>query len=238
MTSTSMFTKASVPALVSALALAFAGSASAASLTEGFDTGVPVGWTVKNNSVPVGTIAWFQGGSGTTFAGHQGGQTSYVGANFNSTGNVGDISDWLILPSMSFNAGDVLSFYTRTATNSSWADRLEVRFSATGGTDVGNDANSVGTFTTLLLSINPDLGASGYPQAWTQYSVALDAAANGAIAFRYFVPDGGASGSNSNYIGVDTLSITAAVPEPTTYGLMALGLGLIGLRRRKQSQDC
>lgn len=236
MTTVSLFTKARVPALVSALALAFAGSASAASLTENFDGGIPAGWTITNNSVPVGTTTWFQGNP-IVFDAHAGAANSYAAANFNNTAGTGDISNWLILPTMSFSNGDAISFFTRTADGSNWPDRLEVRFSATGGSDVGGSAGSVGTFTTLLLSVNPSLSVGGYPESWTQQSVTLSGlagATNGAIAFRYFVPDGGPSGDNSNYIGVDTLTITA-VPEPTTWALMALGLGAVALRRKRVS---
>lgn len=237
MTSVSLFAKARVPALVSALALAFAGSASAASLTESFDGGVPGGWTVTNNSSPVGTTNWFQGNP-LVFDAHSGDPDSYVGANFNNTAGVGDISNWLILPTMSYSNGDTVSFYTRTADASNWPDRLELRFSATGGTDVGASANSVGSFTTLLLSVNPDLDLGGYPEAWALQSVVISGLAgptNGAVAFRYFVPDGGPAGDNSNYIGIDTMTITAAVPEPGTYALMALGLGALALRRKRVS---
>ena len=45
------------------------------------------------------------------------------------------------------------------------------------------------------------------------------------------------AGNNSDYIGLDTVSITAAVPEPSTWALMALGLGAVALRRRKQKAD-
>jgi hypothetical protein len=237
MTSVSLFAKARAPALVAALALAFAGSASAASLTENFDGGIPAGWTITNNSSPIGSTTWFQGNP-LVFDAHAGDPDSYAGVNFNSTSGAGNISNWLILPTMSFSNGDTISFFTRTADASIWPDRLEVRFSATGGTNVGASAASVGSFTTLLLSVNPDLDVGGYPEAWTQQSVVLSGlagATNGAIAFRYFVPDGGPLGDNSNYIGVDTLSITAAVPEPTTWALMALGLGAVALRRKRVS---
>lgn len=237
MTVTALFAKASVPALVSALALAFAGSAHA-DYSQGFDAGIPVDWTIQNNSEPVGSTSWFQGNV-AVFDSQSGAADSYVGANFNNTAgpDAGTISNWLILPTMSFNNGDTVSFYTRTVNAPAFADRLELRFSSVGGSFVGDSAADVGTFTTLLLSVNPNLDVSGYPNVWTQYSATLSGlagATNGTLAFRYFVEGGGPSGDNSDYIGIDTLQITAAVPEPTTYALMALGLGALALRRKQK----
>jgi hypothetical protein len=80
---------------------------------------------------------------------------------------------------------------------------------------VGSTATSVGDFTTLLLSVNPDQNATGYPQTWTQYTATLSGIGtptNGRLAFRYFVTDGGANGTNSNYIGIDTVEYELGVP--------------------------
>jgi subtilisin family serine protease len=174
-----------------------------------------LGWALINNSQPLGATGWFQGNT-TVFSAHQGPADSYIGANFNNTGSIGTISNWLITPEMLLQDGATISFYTRTADGSIWADRLELRMSLNGGsTDVGSTATSVGDFTTLLLSVNPDQASTGYPQVWTEYTATLSGIGtptSGRLAFRYFVTDAGASGTNSNYIGIDTVEYELGVP--------------------------
>ena len=67
--------------------------------------------------------------------------------------------------------GDVISFYTRDVDNET-ADRLELRISTSGASSVipSGGYTSVGSFTLLALSINPNLTLTGYPSTWTQYS--------------------------------------------------------------------
>jgi len=185
-------------------------------LTQGFDdiTTLPgAGWFFQNNSSPLGTTDWFQGND-TVFPAQAGAPTAYIGANYNNNGGAGTISNWMLTPEMPLVDGDSISFWTRTTTESSWPDRLEVRLSTNGAsTNVGTLATDVGDFATLLLSVNPTLAVGGYPEVWTQYTATLagiPAAATGRYAFRYFVTDGGPSGNNSNYIGIDTLEIVDA----------------------------
>ena len=220
--------------VLAAAALGLSFGASAASLSEGFDIAPPAGWTTVNSSQPLGTVGWFQGNP-AVFTALSGAEDSYVGANFNSGGGVAEISNWLITPTLSFDNGDVVSFFTRTIGGSTYPDRLELRFSDVGGTDVGATAASVGSFTTLLLEVNPTLATGGYPEDWTMFSATisgLSGTTDGAIAFRYVVSNGGPFGSNSNYIGIDSFSITP-VPEPTTWLLMGLGLGALAWRRKR-----
>lgn len=185
---------------------------------EGFDdiTNLP-GWFMQNNSEPLGSTDWFQGND-TVFPAHQGDPTAYIGANFNNTAGVGTISNWLLTPETTFNNGDTFSFWTRTATGSSWPDRLELRWSGNGAsTNVGTGAFDLGDFAILLLAVNPDLDVGGYPEVWTQYSAEITGLAgptNGRIGFRYFVTNAGPSGSNSNYIGIDTVEYVAAPSNP------------------------
>ena len=221
------------PATVALSLFAVGASASAASLTEGFEVAVPAGWTTVNNSLPVGTSGWFQGNT-AVFSAHAGAPTSYAGANFNNTSGSGNISNWLISPTLAFDNGDVVSFWTRTVDTPAFPDNLELRFSNVGGTNVGASDTSVGDFA-LLLAVNPGLTTTGYPNVWTEYSATisgLTGTTNGAIAFRYVVPVGGPAGDNSDYIGIDSLTITSAIPEPATYLMMALGVGGLLLRRR------
>ncbi|MFU8832940.1 MAG: choice-of-anchor J domain-containing protein, partial [Wenzhouxiangella sp.] len=167
------------------------------------------GWSLQNLSDPLGTSNWFQGNP-EVFAAHEGEPDSYIGANFNNTaGGTGIISNWLMTPEVQLLNGTELRFWTRTVGNQ-FPDRLEVRLSSSGSsTFAGSAATDVGDFDTLLLSINENLG-SNYPEVWTEFVVevsGLAEATSGRFAFRYFVTDAGPLGANSNFIGIDTVSV-------------------------------
>lgn len=221
--------------LAALLASCAPGVLSAANLSEDFDN-VPAlfasDWHNINNSSTPGTN-WFQGD--TTLGPHQ--TTGYIAADSDATVLTGDISLWLLTPTLTFSNGDQISFFTSTVEGSIFPDRLELRFSDQGtSTDVGTGPTDVGDFTTLLLSVNPTLTEGGYPEDWTEFTATISGLGGptaGRIAFRYFVTDGGFLGDNSNYIGVDTLRI---VPEPSAMILLGMGglVGLIILRRRRQ----
>lgn len=172
----------------------------------------PAGWTLLNKSTTVGTTTWFQGNGATTFPAYSGGANAYIGANFNSTTGANTISTWLITPSISIQNGDIISFYTRTATASTWPDRLELRLSTNGAFSADPaTTTTVGDYTTLALSVNASLTAGDYPETWTEFSytvTGLTGVVDCRIAFRYFVTGGGPSGANSNYIGIDDFAVT------------------------------
>jgi hypothetical protein len=239
---------------VAAVSLAFAAlplTAQAQSFTEGFNTGGAVNWQMVNNSTDADTL-WSIGTAIVDSAGthvvdpYEG--TGFAVVNFSSISDAGDgfgtISNWLISPLITgMKNGDVISFYTTTTPGSDYPDRLELRMSAGSGIDVGSSEASVGSFTTLLTSVNSTLDVGGYPESWTKITVTLSGltgATDGRLAFRYYVTDGGPYGDNSNIIGVDSFSYqaAAAVPEPATW-MMSLGGAalLLGLRRMRAKQQ-
>lgn len=191
--------------------------------TEGFDdvaSLVNAGWVIVNNSTPNSetSTSVFQGNfQGSllnpppVFAAHEGGIDSYAAMNYNSTSSGGTISTRLISPVLSFGPGDTFAFFTRTVAQPQFPDRLEARISYSGASaDVGLNHEPVGDFTPLLLTVNEDLTATGYPPTWTEFGGELGAVggAFGRLAFRYWVPDGGQNGSNSHYIGLDSFQFT------------------------------
>ncbi len=174
------------------------------------------GWAQVNHSVPPGD-GWFQGNAGI-FPAQAGPADSYAAVNFlSASGSGGTVDNWLITPELSLSGATVLSFTTRHGAEPGFDDRLEVLFSAGAGTDTSGF--------TVLTTIG---GAGGYATDWTQYNLNLDAAGSGRFAFRYFGP-----ADTLNYVGLDSVSVVTAVPEPSTWAMLGAGLGLLGLRRRK-----
>lgn len=185
------------------------------------------GWVVSNLSSPLGTTTWTQGT--TNYNAYNGAATDYYFANFNSAGATAPagISNWLITPAVTIYNGAVIEFATKTidqgAGQPNFApDRLQLRMSQTGVTAIPAGTTNVGSFTDLLLDINPNLNTStvsavnngsvnGYPNAWTVYSVQITGVTGtvtGRFAFRYFVDDAGFGGNNSNNVGLDAVKYT------------------------------
>lgn len=195
------------------------------------------GWNIQNLSDSASTNNYFQGNL-TVFDGQGGVGDPYVGTNYQATsGTLGTetISVWLITPIVTIQNGSTFSFYTRTVPTPAFPDRLEVRMNtANSGTNVGATSSSVGDFTNLITTINSGLTTSGYPNTWTQVNytvIGVGSPVSGRFAFRYFVPNAGPNGNNSDYIGIDTVRYTP-VPEPAT--MAALGLGVAALIRRRR----
>jgi hypothetical protein len=173
------------------------------------------GWDQLNLSSPLGLTNWYQGDN-LVFDANSGSTNSYIAANFNNTTTTGTISNWLITPVVNVENGDAITFYTRTIEASTFPDRLQVRLSDTGdsSTNPTTDAD-VGSYTDLLLDINPTLVTGGvYPEAWTQQVInisGLSGATDVRIAFRYFVEGAGSGGTDSNYIGIDDVVVTSSL---------------------------
>ena len=194
----------------------------ACDLAEGFEaitTLTPGGWFMQNNSQPgPGATGWFQG-STAEFSSQSGSANSYIAANYDNGTGTATLSNWLLTPSLTLQNGAQLGFWTRTMSTPAYPDRLQVRMSTNGiSSNVGSTATDVGDFTMLLLDINPTYTTSGYPNVWTQFTVSvsgLGSPVTGRLAFRYFVENGGPTGTNSDYIGIDTMQYACTAPTPT-----------------------
>lgn len=178
-----------------------------------------LGWTLQNSSVAVGSTSWFQGNATTAggpFDSYNGAANAYIGANYNNTGSVGTISNWLLTPEIDFGDEAMLEFYTRKPSPDNYADRLEVRVCSTLPCDAPGAGSTAG-FDSLLLSINPNLTSGVYPTTWTRFQVTnasgIPRSGRGRIAFRYFVTSGGLSGTNSDYIGIDAVRYQVGAPS-------------------------
>ncbi len=166
------------------------------------------GWVQVNNSSPLGSGTWAQDNGNFTAPFGTSNSSIVVGYTSINAGQSGDISNWLITPSISFTEGDSICFYTRSFQNAAYPDRLEVRLNRNNTTDVGSSTTSVGDFDTTLLVINPTLShtTGGYPMIWKRFGCRISGISPSTpcrIGLRYFVTDGGETGANSSTIGID-----------------------------------
>lgn len=161
------------------------------------------GYKIFNMSQPVGTTSWFQGNS-TVFNSYNGPSTGYTAANYDNTGSTGNIDNWLIVPKVTGGLyyGDSLIFFCRSTNIASqnYPDSIRVLYSATDSTPQASSWVELGRFRVP----NPPVGQN----VWTRKGFkAPSYGYPGRFAIRYSVVNGGVNGTNSDYIGIDALSI-------------------------------
>jgi hypothetical protein len=215
--SKTLFAAAAAAYALAVLAAPAARAAGTVILNQNFDdVGALGNWVMTNNSVPPGQ-SWFQGNPGI-FGAQAGAAGAYIAANFLSAAqHTGTIDNWLITPELTLGGATHLSFFTRSQTIPGLNDMLEVRFSPGAGTATTG-------FTALLTTIG---GPSAYPGGWQQFTADLSLSGSGRFAFRYL-----GDAVASNYIGIDTVTVSA-VPEPSAWLMLGLGLGVLPLLRRQ-----
>lgn len=148
-------------------------------------------------SGPQGTTAvWFQGNR-TVFIAYNGPDSGYVAANYNVVTGTNTIDSWLVLPARNIAIGDTIKFFERSPAASAYPDSVRVMYSAVG--DSVPEAGSwveLGRFRTTITGL------------WgVRTFLSPTAGTNGRFAIRYAVVNGGPAGANSDYMGIDMISI-------------------------------
>lgn len=138
---------------------------------------------------------WFQGNS-VVFNSFNGPSTGYVASVYQVLSSANDIDNWLILPKNNTSEGDSIVFYSRSVSDSNYPDSVRVMYSQTG------DSIPEGSWTELgryKASTNGN---------WERivYGVS-NSGSSSRFAIRYNVVNGGPGGVNSDYIGIDALSL-------------------------------
>jgi hypothetical protein len=204
------------------VALAFSGIALSAQagalLAEGFaDVGALAdkGWVLKNASTPVGSTGWYQGDQ-SQFAALSGVPYSYAAANYNSAATGGNLDNWLITPEFSTGVnGAIVSFWLHAGVADGYSDQVAFGFGSASG-----------ALSSFVLAAPVTVGTDG----WMRYAVKMgEGTGNARFALQYT-----GAADFANYIGVDSL-VVSAVPEPSTMLILAAGVvGLTMSRRRKR----
>ena len=204
--------------MATAISLAAVSAQAQVLVSENFDnfSGLgAAGWIQTNNSTPGGSTNWFEGNA-DIFGAQAGAPNSYIAANFNNAPVGGTIDNWLISPSFSTASSVQVTFWAKAAIDEGFADTISVGF--------GNAAGAINSFALGTLTT-----VSG---AWAMYTATLYG--QGAGTFGRFAINYSGAADYSNYVGIDTVTVTAVVPEPSTYLLMAAGLlGLAMFNRRR-----
>ena len=155
--------------------------------------------TVYNGEGPQGSTDTFYNGIPSVFTSYNGHDSSYIAANYSVVQGTADIDSWLILPAMNIGTGDSLVFFARAPLpgTTEYPDSMRVMYSNTGELDIFvSDWVELGRF---KVRNDDTWGRMGFR--------APSPGANARFAIRYAVANGGPTGSTSNLVGIDALTV-------------------------------
>ena len=138
---------------------------------------------------------WFQGNS-LVFNSFNGPSNGYLAAGYQVLSIANNIDNWLILPKNNTSAGDSIVFYSRSVLSSVYPDSVRVMYSQTGDSIPEGNWIELGRY---KASVDGN---------WKRIAFGVSVSGTSSrFAIRYNVVNGGPGGSNSDYIGIDALTL-------------------------------
>lgn len=141
---------------------------------------------------------FFQPTLPVVFNSYNGPDTGYIAANFQVVTGTNNIDSWLVLPAQNVAQGDSIAFFQRSpsAQIPYYPDSMRVMYNPTNNPDpVDPNWVELGRFQVDTLG-------------WVRRSYAVPATSTtGLFAIRYSVVNGGPSGANSNFVGIDAIVV-------------------------------
>ncbi|MBT8379818.1 MAG: choice-of-anchor J domain-containing protein [Ignavibacteria bacterium] len=153
------------------------------------------GWVILNEDGG-GTQPPFAQGDPVVFAAYEGPDTGYTFTNYQGA-NGFLIDQWLISPEIAVSSGDTLKFWHRSPDANPFDDSIYVRYATNAGITPGDFDQTWGRY---LVS----------ETGWAQWVGTFNHTGNIRFAIQYYITDGGPSGNNSNYVGLDLFEVTGA----------------------------
>ena len=153
------------------------------------------GWVVLDEDGG-GTTPPFNQGDVTVFTAYEGPDDGYTFSNYQGA-NGFLIDQWLISPEITVAAGDTLKFWHRSPDANPFDDSIYVRYSTTAGITPADFDMNWGRY---LVS----------ETGWAQWTGTFSTSGTVRFAIQYYITDGGPSGNNSNYIGLDYFEVTGS----------------------------
>jgi hypothetical protein len=153
------------------------------------------GWVVLDEDGGGTTPPWNQGDI-TVFEAYEGPTNGYTFTNYQGA-NGFLIDQWLISPEIIVNTGDTLSFWYRSPDGSTWDDSLYIRYSTTAGITPADFDQTWGRYYVPITG-------------WTRWTGIFNHSGTIRFAIQYYITDGGPSGNNSNYVGIDYIEVISA----------------------------
>lgn len=185
-------------------------------LSQGFEDAAVIAstWQIINNSTPTGISPGWLLGSSDIFPAQAGTAGSFMAANFNAAGAGGTLNSLLLSPTFSTATPVLIEFYARAQAAPGYSDSIRYGWS--------NAAGSVLTLSAPTVVETAD---------WVKYSFQIAAQGTGTTA-RFAVNYVG-SADTSNYVGIDSVTVTA-VPEPSALLMLVAGLAGVGAWTRRR----
>ena len=153
------------------------------------------GWVVLDEDGG-GTTPPFNQGDVTVFTSYEGPDDGYTFSNYQGA-NGFLIDQWLISPEITVAAGDTLKFWHRSPDANPFDDSIYVRYSTTAGITPADFDMNWGRY---LVS----------ETGWAQWTGTFSTSGTVRFAIQYYITDGGPSGNNSNYVGLDYFEVTGS----------------------------